>query len=515
MNNQNKCIGIAVTKLNAEVLKPLFDVKKSPASRNCRPRSLASMQLRALSAVKTLLSRKAGNVLTLTVSDDVDALNLACELVSLCGKEAYKIASASKKELFGKKNDGGLLAKGGIFVLPCVLFLEHPRFFSKCAALLQDAADLKLIFCGSAQDCADLMLLWPEFESAMHTDTVLEFPTAPLLCASLIAHWCKKGICRHFNAEAVAVFTVFCNRLASDRRWMYLQERLLKALCEDASSHCRGNEVRAKDFLHAVAAHDFRQNYVASAQIRDHREEQILMRTSGKCPGQINALSVIETSGTCYEYGEPVRVTACIRAGGDGEVIDIERKAELAGQIHAKAMMIINGFIMREFGSVLPMPASASLVFEQSYSAIDGDSASLTGLCAVLSAYGDLPLRQDLAVTGAVDQFGNVQPVGGVNQKIEGFFRICSLHGLTGTQGVIIPKSCVYSLVLRPSVLKAVASGRFHIYTVTHVTNALELLTGIPWGDPETEGSIVQKVLERLESINSRGDERPWWHFWG
>ena len=125
-----------------------------------------------------------------------------------------------------------------------------------------------------------------------------------------------------------------------------------------------------------------------------------------------------------------------------------------------------------------------------------------------------MPLRQDLAVTGAVDQFGNVQPVGGVNQKIEGFFRICSLHGLTGTQGVIIPRSCVYSLVLRPAVLKAVAAGRFHIYTVTHVTDALELLTGIPWGDPETEGSIVQKVLDRLEIVNSRGDERPWWHFW-
>ncbi len=514
MNNQKKRTETVVTELNAEVLKPLFEFKQSYASKDCSPRSLASLQLRALSAVKTLLSRKFGSVLTLTVSDDVDAQNLGCELVSLCGKKARMITSASKKELFGKKDGEGLLAHGGIFVIPCVLFLEHPKFFSKCAALLRLTHDLKMIFCGSAQDCADLMLLWPEFENALHTDIVLEFPTDPRLCAALIAHWNVRGICSNFSAEAVALFTVFCNRLASDRRWMYLSERKLKALCEDASSHSHGSEVGSKDFLYAVAAHDFRQNYVASAQIRDHREGQILLRTFGKCPGQINALSVVETSGTCYEYGEPVRVTACIRAGGDGEVIDIERKAELAGQIHAKAMMIINGFIMREFGAVLPMPASASLVFEQSYSEIDGDSASLTGLCAVLSAYGDLPLRQDLAVTGAVDQFGNVQPVGGVNQKIEGFFRICSLHGLTGTQGVIIPRSCVYSLVLRPAVLKAVAAGRFHIYTVTHVTHALELLTGIPWGDPETEGSIVQKVLDRLEIVNSRGDERPWWHFW-
>ena len=129
LNNQNKCIGIAVTKLNAEVLKPLFDVKKSPASRNCRPRSLASMQLRALSAVKTLLSRKAGGVLTLTVSDDVDALNLACELVSLCGKEAYKIASASKKSFSVKKTTAVCLQKAGSLYSPVYFFWSIPNFF--------------------------------------------------------------------------------------------------------------------------------------------------------------------------------------------------------------------------------------------------------------------------------------------------------------------------------------------------------------------------------------------------
>lgn len=268
--------------------------------------------------------------------------------------------------------------------------------------------------------------------------------------------------------------------------------------------------VARRHVLKALGSNDFRNNFLAESSLREHRDRQLLVATQGAVVGQINGLSVIETLGTNYEYGEPVRITATLRAGGEGDVIDIERKAELAGQIHAKAMMIINGFLTKEFGTEQPLPVSASLVFEQSYSEVDGDSASLTGLCAVISVLAGVPIRQDLAVTGAVDQFGDVQAVGGVNEKIEGFYRVCRLHGFTGTQGVIIPSSCVNQLVLRPAVIKAVADGKFHIFTVSHVTEAVKMLTTMDWGDSETENTICYRISERLNAIIAGNEEETW-----
>ena len=268
--------------------------------------------------------------------------------------------------------------------------------------------------------------------------------------------------------------------------------------------------VDRRHVLKALGSNDFRNNFLAESSLREHRDRQLLVATQGAVVGQINGLSVIETLGTNYEYGEPVRITATLRAGGEGDVIDIERKAELAGQIHAKAMMIINGFLTKEFGAEQPLPVSASLVFEQSYSEVDGDSASLTGLCAVISVLAGVPIRQDLAVTGAVDQFGDVQAVGGVNEKIEGFYRVCRLHGFTGTQGVIIPSSCVNQLVLRPAVIKAVADGKFHIFTVSHVTEAVKMLTTMDWGDSETENTICYRISERLNAIIAGNEDDTW-----
>ena len=217
---------------------------------------------------------------------------------------------------------------------------------------------------------------------------------------------------------------MYACRESGDRRWLGLPEEKIRALIEDASAFTKEETVGKRQVLKAIAAMDFRINFLAESELRDHRDRQILISTQGAVVGQINGLSVIETAGTSYEFGEPVRITATARAGGEGDVIDIERKAELAGQIHAKAMMIINGYLTKEFGSDQPLPMSASLVFEQSYSEVDGDSASLTGLCAVISCLAKVPIRQDLAVTGAVDQFGDVQPVGGVNEKIEGLKEI-------------------------------------------------------------------------------------------
>lgn len=481
-----------------------------------RPRPLASRQIRALNAMRALLNGDA-QVLTLCMSSLIDSDATVRDLGEQLGCDDLRVVrSIRRKGLFGTAGQGGLINEKRELAFAATLFLEHPSWLLDLTQALLDHGDLKVIIYGSAADCSDLTLLWPELSQFMHADVRCEFDAAslPRLLGGIIADSrSRRGTC-DFSADAVRLLAFFLMRASGDRHWTVIPELRLRRFIVECSTRALGALVNATDVFRVAAAWDLRDNYVAKAAMRDHLDRQILLDTSGTCVGQINGLSVIETAGTSYEYGEPVRITAAVRAGGDGDIVDVERKAELAGQIHAKAMMIISGFLGREFGGVLPLPASPSLVFEQSYSEIDGDSASLTGLCAVLSAFGELPLRQDLAVTGSCDQFGNVQAVGGVSQKIEGFFRVCAMRGLTGTQGVIIPSSCVSQLVLRPAVTRAIAQKRFHIYTVNHVQGAMELLSSCKWGGPEVEGSVVARVCNRMELISSRGESAPWWHFW-
>lgn len=491
------------------------------------PRSYAALQHRALKAVRTLLVSPVHRMLCICASRDTDALSDMEEI-------AHRVAPALKvrlsraptrRELFGTDglkdkaqplSSAPLVADTELLILPAALFLEHPRYVSLMQRAMESHHALKLILCADAGEASQLPLFWPETDLALHTDFVSEFPAlgGMELMAGLLESFRHRLNLKPFSPEAVRLFAIWSCRQSGDRRWMGLPRLRLESLAAEASSYARGERVTLRDALKALAAEDFRLNFLAEAELRDHRDRQLLIATKGAVTGQINGLSVIEMSASAYEFGEPVRITATLRAGGEGDIIDIERKAELAGQIHAKAMMIINGYITREFGAEAPLPVSASLVFEQSYSEIDGDSASLTGLCAVISCLAGIPVRQDLAVTGAVDQFGDVQPVGGVNEKIEGFFRVCRLHGLTGTQGVIIPASCVQQLVLRPAVVRAVKAGRFHIYTVNHVTEAVKLLTTVDWGDASREGSVVNRIVNRLYEVAAGRDATPWWKFW-
>jgi predicted ATP-dependent protease len=203
-----------------------------------------------------------------------------------------------------------------------------------------------------------------------------------------------------------------------------------------------------------------------------------------------------------YAFGHPVRLTATVGPGRRG-VVSIEREVEMSGPIHGKGVMILSGYAVHKYGHAGPLSLSASLVFEQSYSMIEGDSASLAELCVLLSALAGIPLRQDVAVTGSVNQHGQVQPVGGVTEKIEGFFDLCRARGLTGTQGVLIPASNRRHLMLRDDVVEAVADGRFHLWLAEEVDDALELLAGRPAGLPDAagaypEGSVHRAVAERL-----------------
>jgi predicted ATP-dependent protease len=226
---------------------------------------------------------------------------------------------------------------------------------------------------------------------------------------------------------------------------------------------------------------------------------RLLIDTDGTRVGQINALSVMQLGE--FSFGMPHRVSARVRLGG-GQVIDIEREVALGGKLHSKGVLILAGYLGGRFATREPLSLTASLVFEQSYGGVDGDSASSTELYALLSALADAPIDQSLAVTGSVNQHGDVQAIGGVNEKIEGFFDVCAARGLTGRQGVLIPATNVASLMLREDVVQAIADGRFRVFPVQTIDQGIEILTGTPAGAPLASGRFPE------DSINGRVERR-------
>jgi predicted ATP-dependent protease len=239
-----------------------------------------------------------------------------------------------------------------------------------------------------------------------------------------------------------------------------------------------------------------------------------LIDVEGEAVGQVNGLSVSEIGD--LRVGRPVRITARVRVGG-GEVIDIEREAKLGGPIHSKGVLVLSGFLAGRYALEAPISLRASLVFEQSYGGVDGDSASCAELCALISALSEVPLRQDLAITGSVNQHGVVQAIGGVNDKIEGVFDICNARGLTGSQGVLIPASNVQHLMLRAEVVEACRAGRFAVWPVETVDEAVALLTGREPGERGADGrfpegtvnAAVEAALERFAELRHSFAARP------
>jgi predicted ATP-dependent protease len=263
------------------------------------------------------------------------------------------------------------------------------------------------------------------------------------------------------------------------------------------------NVVRAAHVRAALASKVERHNLIET-RIREMMEEgTLLVNLNGAHPGQVNGLSVLEIGG--YAFGKPVRITASVGLGKAG-LINIEREANLSGRFHDKGMHIISGYLRSAFAQDKPLSLTASICFEQSYSGVDGDSASSTEIYALLSALSELPLRQDIAVTGSMNQRGDIQAIGGVNEKIEGFFDVCGIEGLTGTQGVMIPLANVDDLMLREDVLEAVTNRKFHIWPVARVEQGVELLTGTPAGYRNgsgrfEEGTVFARVDERLREM--------------
>jgi lon-related putative ATP-dependent protease len=311
-----------------------------------------------------------------------------------------------------------------------------------------------------------------------------------------------------FEPSGVAKIVEFSSELAGDQKKLSCEFGDLMSIVKEASywahtkdsPHVTGEHVRL-----ALAKRDNRRDRI-EAKIREMiARGQILVDTDGEKVGQVNGLAVLQLGD--YAFGKPSRITATVHTGKDG-IVDIEREAELGGHTHTKGIMIMKGFLGERFAAEKSLSLSASLAFEQSYSMIDGDSASSTELYALLSSLAQLPTKQGIAVTGSVNQKGDIQPIGGVNEKIEGFFKVCQAKGTTGAQGVLIPAQNLDNLMLSEEVVDAVRAGQFHIYPVSTVEEGIEILTGVPAGQPQEdgtypEGSVFARVVEQLERIRA------------
>ncbi len=319
-----------------------------------------------------------------------------------------------------------------------------------------------------------------------------------------------------FDRSAVAKVVEYGSRLAEDQEKLSTRFGEIADLVREAAHRAARDSqpcVTAQDIERAVEARRYRQNLIEENYQEAIARGTLLIETDGAAVGRINGLSVVGLGD--YAFGHPSRITASVGPGRSG-VVSIEREVELSGPIHGKGVLILGGYLTRQYTQRHPLSLSASLVFEQSYGMVEGDSASLAELCALLSALTDTPLRQDIAVTGSVNQHGQIQAVGGVSEKIEGFFDICRVKGLTGRQGVLIPESNRRHLMLREEVVEAVCAGRFNIWVARNVDEALELLSGRTAGQPGAdgaypEGSIHRAVADRLEQFAAAlkpGEER-------
>jgi len=276
-----------------------------------------------------------------------------------------------------------------------------------------------------------------------------------------------------------------------------LEDLLLQA---DHWARQRGAKaVEVDDVVRATVEGRRRLSRVQARTIDAIKRDTLLIDTAGECVGQVNGLSVVDLGE--FRYGHPVRITATTRIG-TGDVVDIEREVELGGAIHSKGMMILSAALSSRYAPESPLSLHGSVVFEQSYGGVEGDSASVAELCALLSSLSQLPIRQNLAVTGSVNQLGRVQAVGGVNEKIEGYYDVCRERGLDGTHGVVIPRDNIKHLMLREDVVNAVREGRFHVYAVVHIDEAISILTGVDAGARAENGEFPQG------SVNARVEQQ-------
>ena len=328
------------------------------------------------------------------------------------------------------------------------------------------------------------------------------------LYARMIASIVRRENLKPFARSGVARVIEQSARMLGDSDKLSVQMRDIADLLRESNYWASQNSheaVTANDVERAIEARIYRSDRMRERVQESIQRNILLIDTREKKVGQVNGLSVLQLGN--FAFGQPSRITARVWLG-KGNLINIEREVEMSGPIHSKGVLILSGFLGERYATDTPLALSASLVFEQSYAGVEGDSASAE-LYALLSAISEVPIRQSLAVTGSVNQHGEVQAIGGVNQKIEGFFDICKAQGLTGDQGVLIPTSNVQHLMLRQDVVNAVREGQFHVYAVDTIDRGIEILTGVPAGEKDEEGnyprgSINYQVAKRLAQMAER-----------
>ncbi|GAL13310.1 ATP-dependent protease La type II [Vibrio astriarenae] len=354
--------------------------------------------------------------------------------------------------------------------------------------------DVKIILFGDYRTYQLLQHYDPEFSelfrvTADFEDEMPRNDSSELHYARFISSIVHDNKMLHCDRKAIGRIVEYSSRMAGDQTKLSLHSAKIANLLRESNYVARqanSNMIRSSHVEEALNNQELRVNRLQQNVMESFINGTTLIKTDGEAVGQVNALSVLSTSD--HMFGAPNRITATT-SYGEGEVIDIERSVDLGGSIHSKGVMILSAYMSSVFGKTAKVPLTTTITFEQSYGGVDGDSASMAEFCAVVSAFSRQPVRQDIAITGSMNQFGESQPIGGVNEKIEGFFDVCGIKGRTPEQGVIIPRSNVHNLMLRPDVVKAVEKGEFHIWAIEHVTEAIKIFTGKEAGEASEMGS--------------------------
>ena len=370
--------------------------------------------------------------------------------------------------------------------------------------------DVKIILLGSRdlyyaisdydEEFAELFRVLADFDYYLPSSDKLQYQFI-----TKVLEYCDKTLNCGITACGLARLLKFSYRQAEHHTKLSARFADVLELVAEASFYAKQDnvtEVTAEHIDEAIAGKQYRTGQLSENMLSDIKEGHTLIETDGEAIAKINGLTVLHIGDTAF--GTPARITATVYAGSDG-VIDVEREADLGKSIHSKGVMLLTGYLGNKYAQNFSLTLSANIAIEQSYGYIDGDSASLAELCGLISAITQLPINQSLALTGSINQHGEVQAIGGVNEKIEGFFKLCKMRGLTGQQGVIIPQSNRVNLVLDDEVLQEVERGRFHIYAVSNVDEALSLLMNHDAGElvdgEYPEGSINALTLARLQQI--------------
>ncbi|MGR5250015.1 AAA family ATPase [Vibrio aestuarianus] len=354
--------------------------------------------------------------------------------------------------------------------------------------------NVKIILFGDYNTYQLLTRYDPEFSelfrvTADFEDEMTRTPDSELHYARFISSIVHDNNMLHCDRKAIARIIEHSSRTTGDQGKLSLHSAHIANLLRESNyvaKQANSNMIRQNHVEEALRNQEMRVNRLQDSVMETFANGTTLIQTGGMAIGQVNALSVLSTSD--HMFGAPNRITATT-SYGDGEIIDIERSVDLGGSIHSKGVMILSAYLSSVFGRTARVPLTTTITFEQSYGGVDGDSASMAEFCAIVSAFSKQPNRQDIAITGSMNQFGESQPIGGVNEKIEGFFDVCTIKGRTNQQGVIIPLSNMHNLMLRSDVVKAVEKGEFNIWAIEHVTEAIELFTGKAAGIATEEGS--------------------------